>query len=102
MNEPWTLPPTSLLDDHWHNRITIRNQLESDAFKNTDKVLPISLGVDVNDKPVFDGLAKLPHLLIAGATGSGKSVGLHAMIMSLLYKYSPDEVKLIHLSKTNK
>ncbi len=67
----------------------------SDAFKHNDSKTPICLGKDIIGNPVVVGLEKMPHLLIAGATGTGKSVGLNAMIASILYKSSPDEVKFI-------
>ncbi len=67
----------------------------SDAFKNNKSKTPICLGKDIIGNPVVVGLEKMPHLLIAGATGTGKSVGLNAMIASILYKSSPDEVKFI-------
>ncbi|MCL2439785.1 MAG: FtsK/SpoIIIE domain-containing protein, partial [Alphaproteobacteria bacterium] len=75
--------------------VFLRDQLASTAFKETDYALPISLGSDTSGKPVFVDLAKMPHLLIAGTTGSGKSVGVNGMILSLLYHYTPDEVKMI-------
>ncbi len=62
--------------------------------KNTGK-LPLILGVDVVGKPAIEDLSKMPHLLVGGATGSGKSVGLNAMIISLLCKLNPDQLKLI-------
>lgn len=67
----------------------------SDAFKNSGSKIPICLGKDIVGNPVVVGLEKMPHLLIAGATGTGKSVGLNAMIASILYKSSPDKVKFI-------
>ena len=75
--------------------IGLREQLESQTFKTTEQKLPISLGVDTSGKPVFVDLATMPHLLIAGCTGSGKSVGVNGMILSLLYKHTPDECKFI-------
>ncbi len=67
----------------------------SDEFKNNDSRTPVCLGKDIIGNPVVVGLDKMPHLLIAGATGTGKSVGLNAMIASILYKSSPDRVKFI-------
>lgn len=75
--------------------VSLRNQFESDTFKNSEHKLPISLGADTGGHPVFVDLATMPHLLIAGTTGSGKSVGVNGMILSLLYKYTPDECKFI-------
>jgi S-DNA-T family DNA segregation ATPase FtsK/SpoIIIE len=67
----------------------------SDEFKNNESRTPVCLGKDIIGNPVVVGLDKMPHLLIAGATGTGKSVGLNAMIASILYKSSPDRVKFI-------
>ena len=75
--------------------VSLRDQFESDNFKNSEHKLPISLGADTGGRPVFVDLATMPHLLIAGTTGSGKSVGVNGMILSLLYKYTPDECKFI-------
>ncbi len=69
--------------------------LRSDIYDNSKSVLTLALGKDISGKPVVVDLAKMPHLLVAGTTGSGKSVGLNAMIMSLLYKATPEEVRLI-------
>ncbi|WP_024614737.1 DNA translocase FtsK [Clostridium sp. Ade.TY] len=75
--------------------VFLREVLESDEFLNTDKKLAFSLGKDIGGKCVVGDLSKMPHTLIAGATGSGKSVCINTLIISLLYKYSPDEVKLL-------
>lgn len=75
--------------------IYIREILESDLFQKTSSPLTMILGKDIVGNPFITDLKKLPHLLIAGTTGSGKSVGLNAMILSLLYKNSPDTLKLI-------
>ena len=75
--------------------IYMREILESDIFKNASSPLTIILGKDIVGNPFITDLKKLPHLLIAGTTGSGKSVGLNSMILSLLYKNSPDTLKLI-------
>ena len=75
--------------------IYIREILESDIFQNAKSPLTMVLGKDIVGKPFITDLKKLPHLLIAGTTGSGKSVGLNAMILSLLYKNSPDNLKLV-------
>ena len=75
--------------------IYIREILESDIFKNASSPLTMILGKDIVGNPFITDLKKLPHLLIAGTTGSGKSVGLNSMILSLLYKNSPDTLKLI-------
>ena len=73
----------------------IREILESPEFRDSESKLTMVLGKDTSGIPVVTDLASIPHLLIAGATGSGKSVGLNAMIMSILYKATPAEVNFI-------
>lgn len=75
--------------------IYLREILESEIFQNSTSPLTMILGKDIVGKPFITDLKKLPHLLIAGTTGSGKSVGINSMILSLLYKNSPDNLKLI-------
>ncbi len=75
--------------------IRLRDLLESDEFQRAKSLLTLSLGVDIHGKPFFSDLARMPHLLIGGFTGAGKSVGINAMIMSILYKAHPDQVKFI-------
>ncbi|MCP4686507.1 MAG: DNA translocase FtsK [Desulfobacterales bacterium] len=75
--------------------VRIKGVIVSDVFQKSKSRLTMCLGQDIVGAPVVATLDKMPHLLIAGATGTGKSVGLNAMIGSLLYKASPDEVKLI-------
>ncbi len=75
--------------------ISFREMAESDSYKYSQASLPIILGKDIGGDPIIVDLAKMPHLLIAGTTGSGKSVGVNAMILSLLYKMPPDECKFI-------
>ncbi|HUH41691.1 MAG TPA: DNA translocase FtsK [Sulfurimonas sp.] len=75
--------------------IYLRELLDSDIFKESSSPLTIVLGKDIVGKPFITDLKKLPHLLIAGTTGSGKSVGINAMILSLLYKNSPDQLRLL-------
>nr|WP_082807981.1 DNA translocase FtsK 4TM domain-containing protein [Helicobacter himalayensis] len=75
--------------------IYLREVLESDLFKSTQSNLTLAFGKDIVGNPFVQDLRKLPHLLIAGTTGSGKSVGINAMILSLLYKNSPDSLKLM-------
>jgi S-DNA-T family DNA segregation ATPase FtsK/SpoIIIE len=75
--------------------IYFREMLESQLFKEASSPLTLILGKDIVGKPFITDLKKLPHLLIAGTTGSGKSVGINAMILSLLYKNSPDQLKLL-------
>nr|WP_083568514.1 DNA translocase FtsK [Arcobacter sp. LA11] len=75
--------------------IYIKELLESEIFQNAKSPLTMVLGKDIVGKPFITDLKKLPHLLIAGTTGSGKSVGINAMILSLLYKNSPDNLRLV-------
>ncbi|MEA3419324.1 MAG: DNA translocase FtsK 4TM domain-containing protein [Campylobacterota bacterium] len=75
--------------------IYLREILESDLFKESKSPLTIALGKDIVGKPFITDLKKLPHLLIAGTTGSGKSVGINAMLLSLLYRNDPEHLKLI-------
>jgi S-DNA-T family DNA segregation ATPase FtsK/SpoIIIE len=69
--------------------------LADDKFKNSPKPLTTALGRSISGKAVFGNLAKMPHMLVAGTTGSGKSVTIHSMITSLLYRNGPDDLKLI-------
>ena len=69
--------------------------LSSETFRNSSSPLSMALGHDIAGKPVVVDLAKMPHLLVAGTTGSGKSVGLNAMLLSLLFKSDPEAVRLI-------
>ena len=75
--------------------VMLRDILQSDEFKNAKSKLPFAAGKDIAGKPVVADIAKMPHLLIAGATGSGKSVCINTLIISILYKATPDEVRLI-------
>lgn len=75
--------------------IYLREILESDLFKDSSSPLTVALGKDIVGKPFITDIKKLPHLLIAGTTGSGKSVGINAMILSLLYRNDPDQLKLM-------
>lgn len=75
--------------------VYLRDLLESEEFKSSKGNLTISLGKDIGGKNTYADLAKMPHLLVAGTTGSGKSVGVNSMIVSLLYKMRPEECKLI-------
>ena len=75
--------------------VSIREVLASDEFIKSESPLTVVLGKDIGGKPAVADLGKMPHLLIAGTTGSGKSVGVNAMLMSLLYKSTPEEVRLI-------
>ena len=75
--------------------VWLRDMLASDTFQNSDANLPMVLGEDIGGEPFVTDLSKMPHLLVAGTTGSGKSVGVNAMILSLMYKLTPDECKFI-------
>src|SRR3989344_4095410 len=75
--------------------IGLRNLLEEEDFGKSKYFLPLALGRDVSGSPVFAGLDKMPHLLIAGATGTGKSVMINTILLSMLYKHSPEMLKLI-------
>ena len=81
---------------HAHReQILLREIIESTEFQRSPSKLTVALGRNIVGKIVITDLAKMPHLLIAGQTGAGKSVGINAMILSILYKASPEEVKLI-------
>ncbi len=75
--------------------IYLKEMLDSEIFQNSLSPLTMILGKDIVGKPFVTDLKKLPHLLIAGTTGSGKSVGINSMILSLLYKNSPDNLRLV-------
>ena len=77
------------------NTIYLRDILESEAFKNHKSSLAFAVGKDISGQVVVADIAKMPHLLIAGATGSGKSVCINTIIMSLIYKSKPEDVRLI-------
>jgi S-DNA-T family DNA segregation ATPase FtsK/SpoIIIE len=76
-------------------KVLLREIFASRAFGDGTQPLPLALGKDIGGDPVVANLAKMPHLLIAGTTGSGKSVAINTMILSLLYKLTPDECRLI-------
>ncbi|MFO8032157.1 MAG: DNA translocase FtsK 4TM domain-containing protein [Desulfohalobiaceae bacterium] len=75
--------------------VYFREIIESDSFQNTRSNLPMALGQDIQGTPRVEDLARMPHLLVAGATGTGKSVGLNSILISLLFKSSPQELKLL-------
>lgn len=76
-------------------KVIIRDLLESKEWTNTKARLPLVLGKDVYGRPMVVDLAEMPHLLIAGSTGSGKSVCINAIIASLLYRYSPEDLRFV-------
>ena len=78
-----------------NSAVMLRDLLESPEFQNSTSKISFAVGKDIGGKTVVTDIAKMPHVLIAGATGSGKSVCINTLIMSILYKAAPDEVKLI-------
>jgi DNA segregation ATPase FtsK/SpoIIIE, S-DNA-T family len=76
-------------------KVVLREILSARDFGDSSMRLPLALGKDIGGEPIIANLAKMPHLLIAGTTGSGKSVAINTMILSLLYKLTPDECRLI-------
>ena len=71
--------------------------VDNPKFYELNNCLTLALGKDISGQLVFADLEKMPHLLIAGTTGSGKSVGINTIIMSILYRFKPDELSLIHI-----
>lgn len=77
------------------SNVYLKEILQSEEYNNISSKIPFALGKDISGKPIVANIEKMPHLLIAGATGSGKSVCINTIIMSILYKATPDEVKLL-------
>ena len=75
--------------------VYLRELMQTESFINNNTTLALALGKNIGGEPIFADLARMPHLLIAGTTGSGKSVGINTMILSLLYRLPPDKCKLI-------
>lgn len=75
--------------------VFLREVMDSDAFRSSSSLLTLALGKDIHGHPHVADLAKMPHLLVAGATGQGKSVCINSLLLSFLYKASPDQVKLL-------
>lgn len=75
--------------------VSFRQLLQTGAFQETERQIPVALGQSIEGETVIAKMAKMPHLLIAGATGSGKSVCINTIIMSVLYKYSPKDLRMI-------
>jgi len=75
--------------------VFLREILEDKAFTDSNKIIPLAIGKNSEGSPFVIDLTKMPHLLVAGATGAGKSVSVNTMLMSILYKHSPDDVKFI-------
>jgi DNA segregation ATPase FtsK/SpoIIIE, S-DNA-T family len=94
-----TIPGRSVIGIELPNpkreQVSLSELVGSQAFEDQNMSLPLILGKNISGDPVIADLAPMPHLLVAGTTGSGKSVGLNCMILSLLYRYGPDECKLI-------
>ena len=75
--------------------VLLREMLESEAYRSSDATLPLTLGKSISGEPIVADLARMPHLLVAGTTGSGKSVGINAFILSLLFRHSPNECRFL-------
>ncbi len=94
-----TIPGRSVigieLPNELREKVLLREILSAKGFGDSSHALPLALGKDIGGEPVVANLARMPHLLIAGTTGSGKSVAINTMILSLLYKLSPAECRLI-------
>ena len=75
--------------------VSLRELLETDHYRKSEAKLPLALGKGIGGEPVIADLSRMPHLLVAGTTGAGKSVGVNAMILSLLYQLSPDDCRMI-------
>ena len=76
--------------------VTLREVIESNEFNDFNSKVAFSLGKDISGKCIVTDIAKMPHLLIAGATGSGKSVCINTLITSIIYKSSPEDVKMLN------
>jgi len=94
-----TIPGRSVIGIELPNQkretVSLRELIGSQAFEDQNMSLPLILGKNISGDPVIADIAPMPHLLVAGTTGSGKSVGLNCMILSLLYRMSPDECRMI-------
>jgi len=83
------------IPNHNPSLVTVRSVINSAKFRDTNALIPIAMGKTISGEVYVDDLAKMPHLLIAGATGSGKSVGINTIIISILYKLHPSDVKFV-------
>ena len=81
--------------NHDRANVYLRDVIESDGFDRAVGLLPLALGKNIEGIPYYVDLQRMPHLLIAGTTGAGKSVGLNTMILSLLFRHAPDQVRMI-------
>lgn len=93
------IPGTSLVGIEVPNqhptKVNLRSILETPAFKHAESKLTVAMGNRINNEPLLMDIAKTPHALIAGATGSGKSVSINSILLSLLYRNHPEELKLL-------
>ena len=83
------------LPNQTRETVYLREMIEDEEFSNSNASLPIALGKDIGGTPIIVDLARMPHLLVAGTTGSGKSVAINTMIVSLIYRLTPDQCKFI-------
>lgn len=83
------------MPNHRRETVWLRDMLSSEAFVNSKAALPLIMGEDIGGSPFVTDLSKMPHLLVAGTTGSGKSVAVNSMILSLMYKLTPEQCKFI-------
>ena len=83
------------IPNHTREPISLRELLESDAYRRSTSKLTIALGKTIHGEPYIADLATMPHLLIAGSTGTGKSVSINGMLTSILYRATPDDVRMI-------
>ncbi len=83
------------IPNHAREQISLREMLESEIYRRSNSKLTIALGKTIHGEPFVADLATMPHLLIAGSTGTGKSVGINSMLTSILYRATPDDVRLI-------
>jgi S-DNA-T family DNA segregation ATPase FtsK/SpoIIIE len=83
------------IPNHTREQISLRELLESETYRRSTSKLTIALGKNIHGEPVMADLATMPHLLIAGSTGTGKSVGINSMLTSILYRATPEDVRLI-------
>ena len=81
--------------NHQRQFLSLKEMLDTQAFEHDPGELCVALGVDTGGIPVYADLAKMPHILVAGTTGSGKSVGINGMIVSLLYRMTPDQLQMV-------
>ena len=83
------------IPNNQRDAVCLREILASEGFKKSKSMVTLGIGKEISGKPIIADLSKMPHLLVAGATGSGKSVSINSMVMSILYKATPKEVKML-------